>query len=150
MTHRADQILDAAVAAIESVVGGAGVKVYKHRRLSLGVDQDELPAISVDFGEDAPAADLNTQFIDSTLTLEVTGVVYGYEEAEVKAALLKLRREAHQALMADDTLGLAFVFTTFYGGAEAPEIDADGEYVIGKLTAPWRVQYRMNRSDPGD
>lgn len=145
MTHRADQVIDAAAALIDTQA--SGVTVYTHNRFSLfGA---ELPAISVDYGEDTPIEQV-TGFIDSLLSLQITGVAVSPDEADVREELLRLRRDAHIALMADETLGLAFVVTTTYGGANAPEIDTSGEVVVGALTSIWQVYYRMNLTDPGD
>lgn len=152
MTHRAEQIIDAAAAAILEQVQAAGTKVYTHRRLSLAEDQDDLPAIVVDFGPDEPDSEFgadNLAFIDSLLTLEITGATTAAEEPELKAALLELRRQVHIALMADPQLGLAFVIDTRYGPTEAPDIDTSGELLAGALTSAWQVHYRMNITDPG-
>jgi hypothetical protein len=150
MSHRADQILEAVAAAVLQQVQAEGVKVFTHRRLTLQDDQDELPAISVDFGEDVPAREENTQFIDSILNVEVTGCVAAEDEVELRQMMLHLRRQAHVAITADETLGLSFVVNAAYGGAQAPEVDVGGDPLIGTLTAPWLFYYRMNRDDPGD
>lgn len=149
MTHRADQIIDAVAALIETQVQPSGVKVYTHRRFSLAADQDELPAISVDYGEDTAVTHI-AHAIDSLLNLEITGVVAASEEADVRAELLRLRREVHKAVMADETQGLAFVVTTTYAGAATPELNVDGGNVVGELTSSWAIYYRMDPSDPGD
>lgn len=149
MAHRADQIIDAIVSAIESQVGPTGVHVYSHRRLTLAEDQDELPAISVDFGEDTPATE-NVSYIDSLLSCQITGIVSAHEEQDLRSELLDLRRQVHIALMADPTLGLSFVVTAHYGGADEPVVDASGETIIGAYTSTWTVYYRMNYTDPGD
>lgn len=151
MTHRADQIIDAIVTAISAQVYATGVKVFAHRRYSLAADQDELPAISVDFGEDNPVdVDETGGYFDSLLSVPITSIVALPEEADVRAELLDLRRQSHIALMSDRTVGLSFVINTHYGGAEPPEIDVDGDLVVGSLTGVWIVYYRMNISDPGD
>lgn len=152
MTHRAEQIVDAVVSAIRSSAPST-VKVYAHRRLSLAEDQDELPAISVDFGEDQPFDDdgaSNMAFIDSLLNINITAIVSGAEERDLKADLLRHRREVHVSLMSDRTLGLGFVVDTRYLGADSPEIDTDGEFLVGSLTSTWAIHYRMNIADPGN
>lgn len=138
------------VAAIAAVVEPLGVKVYAHRRLSLAADQDELPAISVDFGEDNPQQELSGAIFDSLLSCQITAIVARPEEPDVKTELLDLRRRIHIALMADRTLGLSFVINTHYGGTEAPELDVSGDAVVGWLTSVWNAYYRMNIADPGD
>jgi hypothetical protein len=138
------------VTAITAVVEPLGVRVYAHRRLSLAVDQDELPAISVDFGEDNPAQELTGAYFDSLLSVQIAAIAAASEETDLKTELLDLRRRIAVALMADRTLGLAFVVNTHYGGTEAPQIDASVDPILGELVSVWNVYYRMNIADPGD
>lgn len=143
--HRAEQIIDALVALMPST--GAA---FKHRVLTLSDDQQELPAQSVRMGEDRPIDDdgaSNFSFIDSMLFLEIDLYV---KEITIEAAitkLLELRTATHVAIMADRSLGLAFVIDTRYGGSDAPEAEAK-DYVAGRLTTRWQVHYRMNIGDP--
>jgi hypothetical protein len=149
--HRAEQIVDAVAALVQAKVEASGVKVFTHRRLSLAADQDELPAISVDFGPDERASTVIIGRIGSVLTVPITSIVQMPAEPEVKTELMRLRREAHRAVMADPKLGLStFVLDTTYGGAEDPEIEVDTENVIGALTSNWLIYYMMNVADPGD
>jgi hypothetical protein len=151
MSHAVEQILDAVAVAIRALVEAKGQKVYIHRRSSLGLDQDELPAHSVDYGEDER---LDTQYmdvIDSELSVQTTAMTSQPTEAEVRSALLDMRREQHRAIMANPRLGIGqIVVTTRYGGAEAPEIDTDGESVFGALTSVWLVHYQTALTDPGN
>lgn len=149
--HRASQIVDRIAEVIGARVGPSGVNVFTHRRLSLSAEQGELPAHSVDFGPDEPEVE-NTTYIDSTLTVPVTFIATVAVEDELRRRMLEQRREVHIALMADPTLGLPFVITTRYGGAEAPEFSAndEGELLAASLTSIWLVTYRMNLTDPGD
>lgn len=151
MTHRADQILDRTVELVAARVTAKGHKVFKHRRLSLASEEDQLPAHSVDFGEDQRAENKFIGSINSVLTVQTTAVMQAATEPELKAALLEMRREQHRAVMADARLGLSdFVINTLYGGAAEPEILTDGESLTGILTSSWLVLYRMNTLDPGD
>lgn len=149
-THRAEQIVAAIAAAIASVFAGT---VYTHRALSLSEADGELPAVSVDFGDDAPLDNTgvsNFAFIDSLLAIETSIYLRDNEETTVKSALLAARRVIHVALMADRSLGLDdFVIDTRYGGAAAPQMNATTEYVAGLLVCRWSVYYRMNIADPG-
>lgn len=151
MAHRADQIIEAIAALVRArVEGPLGCKVYTHRRLSLDPEQDEIPAISVDFGEDTPAVQ-SIGFIDSILTVPVTAIAREPTEPELREKLLELRREVHIAILADVKLGLpSFVIQAAYGGAEAPDVDVSGDMTAGTLTSNWLVHYRMNFTDPGD
>jgi hypothetical protein len=153
MSHTVETILEAAAAAISGRVAAKGQKVYIHRRLSLDLDSDELSAHSVDYGEDER---LDSQFmtmIDSELAVQTTAMTAAATEAEVRSALLDMRREQHRAIMADPRLGLGTqgpIVTTRYGGASAPEIAVDGEYVVGALTSVWLVHYHVPITDPGN
>lgn len=148
--HRSDQIIAAAAQVIRARVEPMGIHVYAHRRMSLDPESDELPAISVDHGSDEPADQETTHFIDSNLTVQTTSIVASFDEIELRRQLIALRREAHIALLADWTLGLDFVVSVTYGGAEAPEFGVQGSKMIGVLTSSWIFYYRMNRFDPGD
>lgn len=149
MTHRAEQILTAVTAAIAARVEKTGVKVYTHRRLSLDPEQDELPAISVDYGEDRRADSQTLGTIASFLSVEVTAIVAKQTEPEAREQLLELRAEIHRAVMANPKQGIPdVVVSTYYGGAAAPEVDTDGEQIVAALTSTWIVHYRMDLADP--
>lgn len=150
MTHRANKIIEAVASALESRVLRLGHKVFTHRRLSLASEEDQLPAHSVDFGADERAQSVFMGSIDSVLTVKTTAVMSAATEQDLRLALLAARREQHRAVMADPKQGLDFIVTTFYGGADEPEILTDGESLVGVLTSSWLVHYRMNVSDPGD
>lgn len=150
MTHRAEQVLDAVASLVRARVEASGVKVYTHRRLTLDPEQDDLPAISIDYGEDRRAESQYVDQIDSVLEVQCTAVVVDPEEKPLRQKLLELRREIHQAVMADTRLGLEFVVTTAYGGASAPAVEADGEQLVGELQSTWLVAYSTSTTDPGN
>lgn len=149
--HRAGQIVERVVSLLDARVGPMGSKVYGHRRLSLSLEQDELSAHSVDYGEDRVAEQRFTQILDSELAVQTTAMVAKPTEVEVRQALLEMRRDQHIAIMADQRLGFGaqgFVVTTRYGGSDAPELAVDGEFIVGALTSTWLVHYRMELTDP--
>lgn len=155
MTHRADQIIEAVAAALaaSTTLGIPSANIFQHRTLSLADDQGELPAATVNFGDDDPVSDTGTDnfaFIDSLLDITVTLYVAGDNEAAVKRDLLDKRRRVHTALMTDDTLGLSFCLGVRYGGATKPDLDATVERLVGAYETRWRVLYRQNITDPGD
>lgn len=151
MSHRADQVVDAAVDAIASFVPST-VSVYAHRRLSLAEDQDELPGITVDYGEDVPVAsdgsDLLDGSIESLLTLNVTGIAIEFDEKNLRRKLLDLRSYVHQAIQANQGLQLPFVIDVHYGGALPPDISIEGDQLSGELTSQWGVRYEMKPNTP--
>lgn len=125
------------------------MKVYTHRRLTLDPDQDELPAITVDYGEDRRADSQTLGMIDSLLAVEITAVRAASDEAVLRSGLLDLRTEIHRAVMANPRFGIPdVVVSTYYNGATAPEFNVEGEQLIGALTSTWLVHYRMELSDP--
>jgi hypothetical protein len=156
MAHRAEQIIDAIVAALRANASSLRVpaaSIFPHRSLSLSEDQGELPAIAVNFGDDDPASELgndNLAFIDSLLSVSIIGYSVDPDEPSVRRALLNQRRYVHAALLADQSLGVGFVIATRYGGAGAPEFDSTTQKIAGSLESRWRVFYRMNITDPGD
>lgn len=155
MTHRAEQIVDAVVDALQAATAALEIpaaNVFAHRALTLAENQGELPAVTVTFEDDEPTSEFGTDniaFIDSLLTVQVKTFAVGDSEQSVKLSLMAQRRQVHVALMADPTLSLDFVMVPRYGGAAAPEIDASTEAVVGSLETTWRYLYRMNIADPG-
>ena len=143
--HRAEQVLD----AIVSILTAAGIQgVGKHRLLEYD-KLTELPALSVRMGPDTPPGISNIPIIDSELTVSIVAIASAATEAEVVTALMALRSSTHIALMADRTLGLAFVSDCRYGGALIPELETDkAEHVAGRLETQWIVPYRMNLASP--
>lgn len=155
MTHRAEQIVDAIVAAIaaQANLGVNSENVYAHRTLSLADDQGEMDAITVNIGDDEPMSEFGNDsinLIDSLLQLSVVGYVIADTEPLCKTSLFNVRRRIHQALLADQTLGLTFVPGIRYGGAGAPQLDGSTKQIVGSLESRWFVHYRMNVTDPGD
>ena len=150
MSHRAAQIIDAVAAAI-TATAPSGHKVFTHRRESLSEEQDELPAHSVDFGEDQPVEAGSTHLdgtIGSLLTVNVTSVTTAVEEHLLRALLLEMRAEVHVAIKRTQDLELPFVIDTHYGGANPPEVDVSGDTLVGELTSVWGVRYEMPLHSP--
>ena len=150
MTHRAQQIVDAAASALAATNAAT---VYTHRRLTLSELDFEIPAFVVDIGADLPLNDYgytNAALIDSRLELQVVGVAQGATEAEIIPTLLELRRQIHIAMLAaaDHTLGLGFVLAVRYAGAEMPNVNVDGNRLAGSILSRWFIDYRMNLGDP--
>ena len=150
MTHKADAIILAVADAMRQHTD-TPINVFEHRALTLADHQDELPAISVDFGEDAPFdADGSTgfDFNQSILTVNVTIVVSDTDERDVREDLLNFRKEVHKAIMYRDLRDLAGVISVNYGGAEAPEIIAEGDAFLGALVCIWGVMYQTPIDNP--
>jgi hypothetical protein len=151
MSHTVETIVEAVASAIRARVESKGQKVFIHRRMSLSLEQDELSAHSVDYGEDERLDSQYMDAIDSELAVQTTAMTAAATESEVRSALLDMRREQHRAIMANPRLGIGnVVVTTRYGGAQQPELDTDGEFVVGALTSVWLVHYQTPITDPGN
>lgn len=125
----------------------AGTKVFTHRRLTVDAEQDEVPCISVGYGEDSPAEG-TLQDYESVLTVQTTACVEAVTEEELHEKLLELRAEIHIAVRADPTLALGFVINTNYGPVDRPEVSTRGEKVVGVLTSRWLAHYFMDLANP--
>jgi hypothetical protein len=148
VTHRVDEILDAVAALVSEVVVPLGMKVFTHRRETLDADQDELPAYSIDAGEDVPS-DMQLRGINSVLDVIFTAVVAEPFETDVREKLLDMRARVdelmhqHMQALGQSRLGLEFVYGIGYGGASAPETNSEGELCTGSLSSTWKVAYEM-------
>lgn len=153
MTHRADQIIDAIVSRLQASVtlGIALENVFAHRTLSLAEDQGELPAITVNFGDDVPNDEYTilSALIGSTLEVLTVAYLTGDNEHDLKRALVAAARtETQKAINLRETLDLDFVIKVEYGGARAPELNAEAELMAGAQESRWLVTYQMNPDDP--
>jgi hypothetical protein len=150
MPHRADQIVDAISERIAGSTTLNVAAVFVHRSLSLSENQGELPAVTVNVGDDTPAEEYFTLagLIGSQLAVLTSGYVLGTSEAAVKRELLRIRTEIHKAIKTTEVLGLPFVVKLDYGGAAAPELNSENEVIAGTQESRWLVTYVMNPDDP--
>lgn len=149
MSHRAQQVIDAMT--VNLLAAGTLGNVFVNRSLSLSEGNQEVPCVSVNYGDDLPLNELgasNISFLDSLIEVTVTAFNAATDEQTLLDTLLDQRRTIHVALMADRSQGLSFVIDTRYGGAVKPEVGSDAERTFGSLATTWRVYYRMNISDP--
>lgn len=152
MTHRAEQVLQAAKSAIEAQ-SDVGAAVFDHRTLSLSADDQELPAICVNEGPDSPFSDTgysNFAFVDSSYRLDILLYAQGSTQKEVATELMRLRSVVHRAMLADPRdFGLPLiVMGVAYGGADQPTYSQEGSPLAGSLQCFFSVSYRMNLTDP--
>lgn len=158
MTHRVDQIVTAVASLLDTALTPSGVHVYTHRGDTLDAEQDELPAVSVDYGEFTVTGETEDELY-CTLDVPISLVVKMPTEAEARMERLSLAREIHRAIMASPgagmpwtvKLGLAFVITVHpLGWEKPPELNTGGESVVGELTTNWRIDFKTDVDDPGD
>ena len=150
MTHRAQQIVDAVVTTLTTALAGTAA-VYVGRRHTLSEAEQELAAVIVDYGADEPLGEFgatNVAFLDSLLEVNARIAVKTTDEKDALEQLLARRRDIHVALMADRSIGLAFVLDTRPAGAAAPDLDVASDATIGTLVTRWLVHYRTSLNDP--
>lgn len=149
MTHRAAQIIDAIASLVRARVEPSGVHVYTHRRESLSAEQDELPAVSVDAGDEEPGEFQPLRGITSVLDLVFTAVAKAPSEPELRVALFDLRDATDQFMgeqmdsQSQAKFGLSFVYGIGYGGATKPEVSTEGGSFAGSITSTWKIGYRL-------
>lgn len=153
MTHRADTVIDLFVSTLQVAAIVDAQNVLPHRSLSLADDQGELPAITVNFGDDTVLDEFGNATeddaqIDSVLTVAVTHYAIGTDERDVKRELMRMREKSHVALLTDPTLGQEFIVVIRYGGASAPTLDSSSGVIAGQLITPFLVHYRMSAANP--
>lgn len=151
MTHRASQIIDAVVTALRAstTLGVPAANIFPYRTLSLADGHGELPAITVNVGEDSPAPDTgHFQTVGSQLDVITTAYVAGTSDEEVMRLAFAVRTEIHKALVVNTTFGLSFVLQLTYGGAAAPAKDSNSEMHFCAYEQRWQVVYWMSESDP--
>lgn len=149
--HREEQILQAAVTAIEAV-SGLNAAVFAHKTLTLSGEDQEMPAVCVNNGSDDPTDSdgaANLAYVDSLASLQFTVYAQASTQEDVATELDRLRVAVHQAMMASPrTLSLSFVTGIQYGGAQEPEYSTSGSPLAGRRTSTFAVMYRMNIADP--
>lgn len=147
---RAEQILAAIASTLTGLTTtGANVQraqIYPH-------ELTKLPALSIFSGDDIPDSELDLNLIDWRLTVLIEATVKiapsytGYGTA-LETDLAQIRKEVHTALLADHTLGLAFVLDVLPGTAQKPDLNGDAEIPIGSQILQFQVMYRSSRLDP--
>lgn len=150
MTHRAQQIVDAIAELVRARVEPSGVHVYTHGRESLSEEQDELPAVSVDYGElSVDMEDPDEHYYDCTLAVMVMCIATNADSATLRESLLVLAVDTQVAINATPDLDLDFVIDTLFAGWAAPEISSQGSRHTGAVVTNWQVKFRMLFDDPG-
>lgn len=147
--HRAEQILEAAVAALTGLPL-VGANVYRGRATDEDALQDlELPALLVNQGADELRTELSHDRADYDLGVNVDIVVA--DVGVVGETLCNaIRREATIALATDHRLGLDFVETIKEAGALEPALASRGDRSAAFMRAVWVATYRRGRIDPGN
>lgn len=144
MTHRAELVL----AAVQTAVTGlATTTTNVDRGRAEEIPVEKLPALRVAGGDDLVVDPWAHQLLDSELDVSIFAHVHE-ASANVETKLILIRKEVNIALMADQTLGLAFVHAIVELGAAKPELSGDLAKPAGRMELQYRVKYRRSRTDP--
>ncbi len=144
--HRAEQIVDAIVARFKAQadIGVNPANIFANRSLSLGDDQGEIPAITVNFGDDERDDFSQAGAIWSDLEIEIA-LFNRAPEDQIKHLLLEMREKVEYALAIDQNIGLAFVLQMKWENAIKPKIDSSSELTAGEVTVNYRVKYAQDQ-----
>ncbi len=143
--HRVQQILNAAGAVLGANPALGLVEINRVR--SLSEEQQEVPALTVNYGADTPDESETFESLGSAVEMLLSAYCAGDSETEVLERLLEMRAQSHLALLADMSLGLPFLWEIRYGGADAPLLQ-QGERMLGTQTSRWVARYQMDNDDP--
>lgn len=151
MTARAESIL----ATIETTLTGLTTtgsnvqrgQIYRH-------ELAKLPAIAIFMGADDLAAEFQTGLIDWELTVKIESTVmldsvYTELGTTLETVLNLIREEVHAAIMADHTLGLAYVIDITPGSAGEPILSGEGSEATASQSIEFVIRYRTSRTDIG-
>jgi len=146
---RSEQIIAAIKALLIGLTTtGANVQrgqVYEH-------EAAKLPALSLYMGSDVPAGEHQTGLIDWDLSVNIVATVsviaaYTANESLVDRDLNQIRKEVHAVMMADYTLGLAFVIDVAPGIAAEPVLSGESATPHGSQSIEYIISYRTSRAD---
>lgn len=137
---RTEQIL----AAIETAVTGltsTGSNVQREQ--AYDIESTSLPALIVYEAEDINESESSQAFINWSLNVDIDIHTRG-DLSEAVTAINTIRGEVHAALMADYTLGLAFVQYIKAESTSRPTASIEGDRPIIKQRITYAVKYRTN------
>lgn len=143
MTHRAESIM----AAVETAITGlttTGARVVRARVRTV----ENAPALSLEQGADDVNPELsNYPKLARELNVKVIAHVKDNDTADTNLNLI--REEVFSAMMADRTLGLAYVVDVDLIGDDEPEFTGDSDQIVGRQQMNFVVKYRHSWTDAG-
>ena len=113
------------------------------------VPAELTPALRVYMGADPIVDPWAQALLDSELEVFVEAHVHD-SATNVETLLNQVRKEVNVALVADYTLGLAFVHAIVERGAARPVISGDMAKPAASMELSYLVKYRRSRLDPSD
>lgn len=142
--HRAEQILAAVQTSVTNLTT-TGARVERGHADDIPAAQ--TPALRVRMGDDTIVEPWAHQLLDSQLEVSIYAVVHD-SAANVETKLNQVRKEVNVALIANDTLGLAFVHSIVEVGARQPALSGELSKPVAAMELQYRVLYRRSRTDP--
>ena len=141
--HRAEAIM----AAVETAITGlttTGARVVRARVRTV----ENAPALSLEQGADDVNPELsNYPKLARELNVKVKAHVKDNDTADTNLNLI--REEVFAAMMADRTLGLAYVVDVDLIGDDEPEFTGDSDQIVGRQQMNFVVKYRHSWTDAG-
>lgn len=143
MTHRAESITAAVVTTVTGLTT-TGTRVFRGRVRTV----ETAPAITVSMGGDDIVPEQSAyprQYRD--LHIKITSHVENNTAPDTQLNLI--REEVYNALLADRTLGLAYVIDIALIGDDEPELSGEAEKITGSQQMNFVVKYFHSWSDAG-
>lgn len=142
--HREEQILAQVTTLVTGLVT-TGANVDRGRQEE--IPTDKLPALRVAGGDDTIVDPWAQALVDSELDVSVFAHVHD-SATNVETKIIQIRKEVAIALLADYTLGLAFVLSIVEVGARKPLLAGDLAKPAAAREFLFKVRYRRSRTDP--
>jgi len=143
MTHRAETVMAAVVTAVEGLTT-TGSRVVRSRVRTV----ETAPSLSVEQGGDDVNPEL-TSYPKVTRDLNVKIIIHVKQNTDPETQLNLIREEVYAAIMADTTLGIAFVIDTMPIGDDEPEFTGDADQITGRQMMNFVVKYRHSWTSAG-
>jgi len=146
--HFAEQIMVALLAKLKAAPVAAVQPADVERDRTEPVET-AVPAIGLEMAADVviEGSDENVAFIDSLLDIGID--IYAKNTTGLSTELNLIRKEVHQAIMADYQQGLpTIIIDTRYLGADEPELEGALENAAAKQRLNYTIRYRHSLTDP--
>lgn len=144
--HRRETVMTTLKAAITGLTT-VGANVFRQREYDQPVTV--LPSYNLQQGdEEVLTGDEDVySFSDRDLAVVIEMRTRGTSQPET--SLNQIDQEAMAAILADRTLGLAWVFDTVEQTTTAVETDVSGDQPVAMFTKLFLIKYRTSGDDPG-
>ncbi len=136
MTARVETIM-AAIAASLTGLATTGASVQRVRPWAVS----QLPALSINQGENLVSDSGDAEIGTIYRRLSFTVTAYDRSIDVLETELNQISAEVYEALTADRTLGLAYVYDLNLDGDAAPEVEAVQDEPTARLVMLWSLLY---------